>query len=572
MSIPQAVIDDILARIDIVDVIRPRVPLKRAGREWQACCPFHNEKTPSFTVSPKKQFYYCFGCHASGNALRFLMEYERLEFRPALETLAQMAGVALPEEGPGNAREAGLRNAERDALGAAQSWFRKQLPGSPAADYLAQRGVDAAMVERYALGYAPTQGGLARTLDSGAAQRAGLTLERDDGSAYERFRNRLMFPIRDPRGRVVGFGGRTLGDDKAKYLNSPETPLFHKGRLLYGLYEARQARREPPGYVVVEGYMDVIALAQHGIDYAVATLGTAATAQHLEQLLRLHPRLTFCFDGDRAGRRAAAHALEVALPQLRDGHQLHFLFLPDGHDPDTWVREIGAPAFEQALAQATPLSQYLLDSLAEGLDLSVLEDRAALHERARGMLAPLRAPALRAGLVQALEARSALPASGLASPEVDAPAAPRRRARPADEGKPSRIRRAFVLLLSWPELAAETDAVEALAESPQPGAELLSRMLDTLHAEPGLHCGALLGRYADEPLAPRLQALASEDPEIGLDDARHEFAGLIAELARPDPRTRLRQLSARPPSDLSAAEKQELQALLADLSAAKHST
>lgn len=573
MSIPQVAIDDILARIDIVDVIRPRVALKRAGREWQACCPFHNEKSPSFTVSPKKQFYYCFGCHASGNALRFLMEYEHLDFRAAMELLAGMAGVPLPEDKPVNAREAGLRKEERSVLEQAQDRYRSLLRSSPAQDYLRQRGVDAAMIERYGLGYAPAQGGLSGHLPGDAAERAGLMITRDDGSHYERFRNRLMFPIRDSRGQIVGFGGRTLVDDKAKYLNSPETPLFHKGRLLYGLYEARQARRDLPGFVVVEGYMDVIALAQFGIDYAVATLGTAATAQHLEQLLRIHPRVTFCFDGDKAGRRAAAHALDVALPLLRDGHQLHFLFLPEGHDPDSLVREIGAEAFATQVQQAQPLSDYLLRGLEDGLDMGTLEGRAAFSERARQKIQAVRAPAFRAGLQQALAHKASLPIETLDSgppPAANGPS-PRRAVNLGSPGpsRPSMLRRAFVLLLNWPELAQIADAVEELAALHDPGSELLSRVLDTLHAEPQLHCGALLGRFADEPLAGRLQQLASEEPEINLDDARVEFAGLIRGLTQQDPMVRMRELSARPFADLSTAERAELTELTRELSARK---
>lgn len=581
MSIPQAAIDDILARIDIVDVIRPRVALKRAGREWQACCPFHNEKSPSFTVSPKKQFYYCFGCHASGNALKFLMEFEHLPFREAVETLASQAGVSLPDDRPQDLEAANQRQAERDALDQAQSAYRSGLAGSAADAYLQQRGINAEMVETYGLGFAPERAGLLKGLNAAAAERAGLLLTRDDGSHYERFRNRLMFPIRDTRGRIVGFGGRTLGDDKAKYLNSPETPLFHKGRMLYGLYEARQARREPPGFLVVEGYLDVISLAQFGIDYAVATLGTAATAHHVEQLLRIHPRLTFCFDGDKAGRRAAAHALEVALPLVRDGHQVHFLFLPDGHDPDTLVREIGAEAFEKQIAEALPLSQYLIRSLSEGIDLGTVEGRAALNERAKTTLVQIRAPAFHAGLVQELRRTSGLPASTLAG-AAPAPGAhqqsrapvQRQVLPPRDRRRGySRIQRAFMLLLNWPSLAEFADDVEAIADLPEPGAELLSRVIDTLHAEPELHCGALLGRFSTEDEGNTLLQLASEDVETAENDAREEFIGIIRSLQERDPRARLRELSDMARSGaLSADEQTELTELLQQISGRNPST
>lgn len=578
MSIPQSAIDDILARVDIVDVIRTRVALKRAGREWQACCPFHNEKTPSFTVSPKKQFYYCFGCHASGNALKFLMEFEHQPFRDALETLASMAGVALPEDKPQDHAAARQRDEERSALDLAQTRFKQALPGSPAAAYLQKRGIDTRMVEAFGLGYAADRGSLA-SISAESGERAGLLLTRDDGSRYERFRNRLMFPIRDTRGRIVGFGGRTLVDDKAKYLNSPETPLFHKGRMLYGLYEARQARRDLPGFVIVEGYLDVISLAQYGIDYAVATLGTAATEHHLEQLLRIHPRLTFCFDGDRAGRRAAAHALEVALPLLRDGHQIHFLFLPDGHDPDTLVREIGPDRFEQLIADAQPLSRYLLQTLAEGLNLSQIEGRASFSEKAKAALQQIKAPAFKAGLVRELEKASNLPSTALGSSanETGEPEYPRPRKRARHTAGParaySRIQRAFMLLLTWPELAELADDVESIAGLPDAGAELLSRMLDTLHAEPHLHFGALLNRIADEKEAAALQRLAREDPEISEADAREEFAGILAGMNQSDPRQRMQELSARARhGKLSEPERVELSSLLEKISSSHPST
>lgn len=578
MSISQAAIDDILARIDIVDVIRPRVALKRAGREWQACCPFHSEKTPSFTVSPKKQFYYCFGCHASGNALKFLMEYEHLPFREALESLASMAGVELPDDRPQDTQAAMERAAEREALNEAQQQFARALQGSPAKGYLQHRGINEEMILSFGLGYSPERGFIPQNTSAATAERAGLLIQRDDGSHYPRFRNRLMFPIRDTRGRVVGFGGRTLGDDKAKYLNSPETPLFHKGRLLYGLFEARQARRDLPGFLVVEGYLDVISLAQFGIDYAVATLGTAATSEHLDQLLRIHPRVTFCFDGDKAGRRAAAHALEVALPLIRDGHQIRFLFLPDGHDPDTLVREIGKDAFETLIQQAMPLSQYLLQTFAEGLETHTPEGRAALTERARQGLQPLRAPAFLAALRAEVEK-----ITGIAPPAGSTEATQSQRRRDPQHHQPTparreapalkpgaalnRAQRALTLLLNWPQFADLVDDIEALAANVDPDAELLSRVVDSLHAEPLAHCGALLGRFSDDPGANLLRSLASADFEIDEASAAEEFRGILANLCQPDPRTRLNELSLQARSTpLSADEQSELAELIRTLS------
>ena len=366
--IPSQFIDDLIARTDIVDLIGSRVQLRKAGKDFQARCPFHDEKTPSFTVSRDKQFYHCFGCGAHGTAIGFLMEYDRLGFREAIEELAQKAGLEVPSEAV--ATPTGPDSAPLYAiLELAAQVYRRQLrehPDAPrAVEYLKDRGLNGEIAGRYAMGYAPASWDflLARLgTDAGARERlfqAGLITEQD-GKRYDRFRDRIMFPIRDRRGRVIGFGGRLLGDGKPKYLNSPETPVFHKGRELYGLYEAQQARRKLERLLVVEGYLDVIALAQFGIDYAVATLGTATTPEHLQLLLRSAPELVFCFDGDRAGRDAAWKALETALPLATGNQSLRFLFLPDGEDPDTLVRNEGQAAFEQRLQRATAAVGLLL--------------------------------------------------------------------------------------------------------------------------------------------------------------------------------------------------------------------
>ena len=361
--IPDAFIDDLLARTDIVELIGSRVPLKRQGREYSARCPFHDERSPSFTVSPTKQFYHCFGCGAHGTAIAFLMNYERLEFLDAVEELAKRVGIEVP-------RETRQRNASGDAvdlyasLDAAAQFFRRQLEASPAArDYLSQRGVDASNRTRFGIGYAPdswdalknalgTDERRLRLLES-----AGLFSKGDGGRVYDKFRKRIMFPIHDRRGRVIAFGGRvTDKDDSPKYLNSPETSLFHKGRELYGLWQVRQAHSKIERLIVVEGYMDVVALFQYGVTQAVATLGTATTPDHAELLFRNAADVVFCFDGDKAGRGAAWKALESALPRMRDGRQAFFLFLPEGEDPDTIVRKVGAAGFEARLRHATPLS------------------------------------------------------------------------------------------------------------------------------------------------------------------------------------------------------------------------
>ncbi|MDJ0740543.1 MAG: DNA primase, partial [Gammaproteobacteria bacterium] len=392
-AIPQHFIDDLLARADIVEIIGRRVPLKKAGREFHACCPFHSEKTPSFTVSPAKQFYHCFGCGAHGSALGFLMEYDRLSFPEAVEELASSMGLEVPREaafdqGPDHRP---LYELLELAAQHYEQQLRQHADAARAVDYLRQRGLSGEIAARFRLGFAPPGWDNLLQALGGDDERvarlrdAGLITEQDH-KRYDRLRDRIIFPIRDGRGRVVGFGGRLLGDGKPKYLNSPETPVFHKGRELYGLYEARQADGHPARLLVVEGYMDVVALAQFGIGNAVATLGTATTSDHLEKLYRATPEVVFCFDGDRAGRDAAWKALQTALPLMRDGRQARFLFLPDGEDPDSLVRQIGAAAFTERVGGAQPLSEYLFEKLSAQVDMQTLDGRARLGELTQPLL------------------------------------------------------------------------------------------------------------------------------------------------------------------------------------------
>ena len=388
--IPRAFIEELLGRADIVEVINARVPLKKAGRNFVARCPFHDEKTPSFTVSPQKQFYYCFGCGATGSAIGFLMEYDHLSFPEAVEALAGHYGMSVPREGgePEDARDDEKRR-RRDALlklnqEAAVFFARclRQEGGKEAVAYLRSRGVDGKTARRFGLGYAPREWrALCSRYEPAVLLEAGLAIEREGGGRYDRFRHRIMFPIRNRRGQVVGFGGRSMGETGPKYLNSPETPVFHKGREVYGLYELLEAEGRPPRILVVEGYMDVIALAQQGIRYSVATLGTAVTKEHLQLLFRYSDSLIFSFDGDKAGRKAAWKALEEAFPLLGEGRKVAFLWLPEGEDPDSMVRKEGAEAFAKRLQSAEPLSEYFFRALAEGLDLSRIEDKADLHKR-----------------------------------------------------------------------------------------------------------------------------------------------------------------------------------------------
>lgn len=409
--IPQSFIDDLLSRADIVDVIDKRVALKKSGKNYSACCPFHNEKSPSFSVQPEKQFYYCFGCGAGGNAIGFIMNFDSVDFPQAVESLARDNGMEVPRE---ESKAATKRRAETadlyTLLEEANSYYQLQLQKhegrTSAVDYLKKRGVSGAIARDFGIGYAPP--GWDNLLKACASTperennllKAGMVIERETGQGsgqsggsqfkgYDRFRHRIMFPIRDARGRTIAFGGRVLGDDKPKYLNSPETPVFHKGSELYGLFEARKSTKKLSRLLIVEGYMDVIALAQMDIRYAVATLGTATSGAHLTRLFRMVPEVVFCFDGDKAGRTAAWRALEATLPQMEDGRQVRFLFLPEGEDPDTLVRKVGQAAFETLIDNATPLEQFFFDKLSSELDLDSHQGRGKLRELAQPLITQL---------------------------------------------------------------------------------------------------------------------------------------------------------------------------------------
>lgn len=388
--IPQTFIDDLLDRVDIVDVVNSRVPLKKTGKSHKACCPFHEEKSPSFTVAQDKQFYYCFGCGAGGNALSFIMEFDRIDFLPAVELLAKNVGMEIPREAVANPKAKQHRDDLYSVVTEADNFYRQKLRAAeakPAVEYLKGRGLTGKIAAQFGIGYAP-QGwdnllkvaGTSEEKVKLLADSGMLVVKPEEKKQYDRFRHRIMFPIRDQRGRTLGFGGRVLDDSTPKYLNSPETPIFHKGRELYGLYEARQALKEIPYLLMVEGYMDVIALAQFGIHNAVATLGTALTENHLQKLFRYTSEIVFCFDGDSAGRRAASRSLDIALPEMRDGVTAKFLFLPEGEDPDTMVRNLGAEKFQTQIQNATPLSKFLFEEMAEGIDIETGEGKAKLSK------------------------------------------------------------------------------------------------------------------------------------------------------------------------------------------------
>ena len=405
--IPSDFIDELLAKIDIVDIIDEQVPLKKGGANYMACCPFHKEKTPSFSVSPSKQFYHCFSCGAHGSAIGFIMEHQGLSFPEAVQYLADRAGMVVPRVRGQNdnpeirAERKKKQQTLEETTAAAADFYAQQLKLYPAAQqYLDTRGLSAEIIARYGLGYAPDGwtplAQVFQPYPNTALVESGMVIHNEEqGRHYDRFRHRIMFPIRDTRGQVIGFGGRVLDDSKPKYLNSPDTPLFDKGKNLYGLYEGRAAVKEAGRILVVEGYMDVVALAQFGIGYGVAALGTATTAEHVKILMRQADSIYFCFDGDAAGRKAAWRALENALPQLKDGKSLHFLFLPEEHDPDSYIRAYGKAQFEDALVhQSKPLSEYFWHALSDGLNLNTQEGKAELVKTASPLLAQITAPAL----------------------------------------------------------------------------------------------------------------------------------------------------------------------------------
>ncbi len=544
--IPQDYLDRLLSRIDIVELIDARLPLRKTGRDYSACCPFHAEKTPSFTVSPTKQFYHCFGCGAHGTAIGFLIEYERLSFPEAVEELARSVGLEPPRSlRPVESGDS--QNRLLELAGQAEHFFRQQLREHPARrralDYLLQRGLDEAALEAFAIGYAPpawdqllqaltVQGATPKQL-----VQAGLVAELEDGRCHDRFRDRIMFPIRDRRGRTLAFGGRALGDAMPKYLNSPETPFFHKGRELYGLYEARQRQRNLPRLLVVEGYMDVVALAQYGIAYAVATLGTATTADQLERLFRVGPEVVFCFDGDHAGREAAWRALENALPLLREERQIGFLFLPEGEDPDSLVRKEGRERFEQRLPQARPLSDYFFERLGAELNLRSLDGRARLAERARPLLNRIPDGLYRDLLVQRLAAVAGIDPAQVMK-RLTVTTLPTSRTRREINLTVTPVRRAIALLLNCPALARQVGAMQRFHGVEAPGLALLVELVELLQQQPHIeHAAQLLTRYEGTQMGPVLQRLAEWQPEYANDDTvealcRQEFLDTLGHLER----------------------------------------
>ncbi|MFJ2549973.1 DNA primase [Pseudomonas sp. NPDC087612] len=606
--IPQSFIDDLLNRTDIVDVVSSRVQLKKAGKNLTACCPFHKEKTPSFSVSPDKQFYYCFGCGAGGNALGFIMDHDNLDFPQAVEELAKAAGMEIPREesGRGHKPRQPVDSPLYPLLEAAAEFYRQALRSHPtrksAVDYLKGRGLSGEIARDFGLGFAPPGwDNLFKHLSSDTLQQkamidAGLLIENaESGKRYDRFRDRVMFPIRDSRGRVIAFGGRVLGDDKPKYLNSPETPVFHKGQELYGLYEARKFNRNLDEIIVVEGYMDVIALAQQGLRNAVATLGTATSEEHLKRLFRVVPSVLFCFDGDQAGRNAAWRALEATLSSLQDGRKARFLFLPEGEDPDTLVRAEGTDAFRARINQhAQPLADYFFQQLTEEADPRSLEGKAHMATLAAPLIEKVPGANLRAlmrnrlkeitGLDNQQVEQLAHTAPAEAPPSYDPGidydaipdytpdyadfhqpeyAAPQQQWTPNKGGKkkwdgkpwdkkgkpwerngqrqdaPPRVPTsvepptlsALRTLLHHPQLAKKVEDASQLAAEEHVYAQLLVALLEALQKNPELRSLQLIARWHGTEQGRLLRALAEKEWLIDADNLEQQFFDTITSLS-----------------------------------------
>lgn len=510
--IPQQFIDELLARTDIVDVIDSRVTLKKGGRDYAACCPFHKEKTPSFTVSREKQFYHCFGCGAHGSAISFVMEFDGLGFVEAVEDLARQAGIEVPREGGGQetAPRENLDNLYK-LLEKATAFYARQLRdkelAKDAVAYLKGRGLSGEIAAVYKLGYAPAGWDhLVNELgqseqDKKDLLRLGLTASKGPGSAYDRFRQRIIYPIRDSRGRVIGFGGRAIGDDKPKYLNSPESPVFHKGTELYGLYEARKADRKVDYMLVVEGYMDAIGLAQAGITNVVATLGTATTPEHIKKLFRYTPDLVFCFDGDQAGRKAAWKALENLLPELSEGRMARFMFLPEGEDPDSMVRRIGSHDFYAHIEKSIPFSTFFFDVMLKKADISSIDGRARLIELARPMLSKIPNGVFRHMLLSRLGELAQVDVGKLGmkpppEPEfVQESQAAKPRLSSNTRLKPSLVRKALQMLLINPSLAQLDLPINELKNLNIPGFVLLLEVIEKIRVKPHISTGILLENW-----------------------------------------------------------------------------
>ncbi|WP_038173796.1 MULTISPECIES: DNA primase [Vibrio] len=581
--IPRSFIDDLLARLDIVDIVDARVKLKKKGKNYGACCPFHNEKTPSFSVSQEKQFYHCFGCGVHGNAIDFMMEYERLDFVEAIEELASFLGLDVPREqrqgGDFNTNQPQVNSEQKrnlyDLMGSIAQFYRDQLkqPNSKVAiEYLKQRGLSGQIVQKFGIGYVADEWDLVRKNFGQTPQTqemlvsGGMLIENDKGNRYDRFRGRVMFPIHDRRGRVIGFGGRVIGDGTPKYLNSPETPIFHKGKELYGLYEVMQAHREPKQILVVEGYMDVVALAQYGVDYSVASLGTSTTGDHIQLLFRQTNTVVCCYDGDRAGKEAAWRALENALQYLKTGNTLKFLFLPDGEDPDSYVRQHGKEAFEQQIEQATPLSNYLFDNLIEihQLNLGSNEGKSALRAHASALIEKIPDPYFQELLEKLLDERTGFDNRLRQSRNKHGVT----RSQPHKEIKRTPMRQVVTLLIQNPSYAEMVPDLSSVRELSVPGLSLFVEVLEYCHQHPNITTGQLLEYWRNSRHEALMSRLAGWEIPLDDDNEQDIFLDSLDKILAQCVEKQIENLQAKERSvGLSTEERRELLALMLDLKA-----
>lgn len=594
--IPEQFIDELISRTDIAELIDHRVPLQRAGSEFRACCPFHNEKTPSFYVSPAKQFYHCFGCGAHGTAISFLMNFDNLDFLDAIDALASMAGMVVPKDAQPD--EQGRQQTARlhDMVEKASRYFQTQLKQHPDAQqavaYLKARGLDGLTASQFGVGFAPDSwDGLIKSIGDSSENLqlltdAGLAVEKDEGGYYDRFRGRVMFPIEDYRGKLVGFGGRVVGKGEPKYLNSPETKLFHKGSELYGLHRARREMGQRDEAIVVEGYMDVVGLAQCGVKNAVATLGTATTPAHLQRLFRAASKVVFCFDGDRAGRKAAWRALEVALPFMQDGRQIKFLMMPEGEDPDSLIRKEGQAGFEVRLQEAISMDKFLFDGLMSSLDMSQMDQRAKLSTQAKPLLQTLPQGDFKSMMYSHLSELVGVTQHEEQAPVAAAPAEydsmmpsgeppfPVSRHSEAEHGgsgfgepaiqttaePPAFLKQAIALLIQLPRLVEVANEFDLLAAGGAPGVELLDQLIGMINVRPDINTAQILERQRDGKYSLLLSNLAAQDVGLADEEAEPRFRDAMLRLERQTQQSNIEVLLRKNVREISDRERATLNA------------
>jgi len=592
-GIPQQFIDELISRVDIVDIINTRLPLRKAGRDFMACCPFHDEKTPSFSVSQEKQFFYCFGCGATGSAIGFLMDYEHMEFVEAVHELASHVNLVVPVDAYSNTQDKTNYNELYEILHKVAAFYTQVLcQNGVAAEYLKGRGLTGEVAAKFGVGFAPdawdsllphfskdssSNGSNNSTLQE-RLFKTGMLIKKDKGGYYDRFRNRIIYPIHDQRGRVIGFGGRAIDDSTPKYLNSPETPIFQKGQELYGLYQVKKSHEKLDRLIVVEGYMDVIGLAQFGINNAVATLGTATTRQHLERMFRLVSEVVFCFDGDRAGRDAAWRALEIALPLMNDGRMAKFMFLPEKEDPDSFVRHYGKDEFATKIVNSVPLSQFLYGNLQKRADIKTIDGRSKLVELARPLLAKIPGRVFHYMMIEELAEIVHMDAKKLSSLIDDESTKKETTKKEIAKKKvvvkprtstaltgtqkgqtPSLVRKAIRILLDKPALAQLVDDIDSFRTLNMPGIDLLVQMIELLNKRTEFTSGNLIEYWRGTREGRSLEKLLSWHPEMLSVSIGVEFSDALKQLAnlatQQQQQKQRESMESKPFADWSAEEK-----------------